>query len=208
MKKGTFVLIDYKGIIKASGEPFADTSQKKPTFVVVGERMILPGVDDALLKMNVGEEQILTLAPKDGYGERNPALVKVIAMTHFRKNKIDPSPGDVMEIEGQRARVLSVSGGRVRIDFNHPLAGRELVCTVKIVKEVTDLNEKVSGVVDALGLPFKATAANDTATVAGPDVPDHMKQHLEKLIKKQVPEIKTVTFKVEKKPAAPKPAKT
>ena len=50
-----------------------------------------------------------------------------------------------MNFDGRVGKVLSVSGGRVLIDFNHPLAGKDLVYEIDIKRKIDDLNEKING---------------------------------------------------------------
>jgi len=60
----------------------------------------------------------------------------------FKKEKMQPFPGLVVEINGRQGKIQSVNGGRVRIDFNHPLAGKDLEYELKIVREITEPKEQ------------------------------------------------------------------
>jgi hypothetical protein len=57
---------------------------------------------------------------------------------------VTPVPGATFEVEGRIARIQSVSGGRVRVDLNHPLAGKELEYKVKVVSEATKEKDKIA----------------------------------------------------------------
>ncbi|RLJ09464.1 MAG: peptidylprolyl isomerase, partial [Candidatus Aenigmatarchaeota archaeon] len=138
IKEGSFVEIDYVGRVEGTNEIFDLTSEevaKKegiynpkqkygPVLVIIGANMIIPGVEEQLKNMKPGEEKEFVVEPKKAFGERNSKLVKVISLMEFKKEKIDPVPGMFITIDGLQAKVQSVSGGRVRVDFNHPLAGK------------------------------------------------------------------------------------
>jgi peptidylprolyl isomerase len=107
-----------------------------PLTIILGENELHKKVEDELFKMNVGEEKTIHLIPKEGFGERKSDLVRVVPLKVFIDQKIKPVPGLMINLGNAIAKVQSVSGGRVRIDINHPLAGRELEYTVKVIKEI------------------------------------------------------------------------
>lgn len=158
MKEGSIVAVNYTGKIVASGGVFDTTVEKKavdagvfspearyaPVIAIVGEGELLKGLDNALKEIKVGEEKTVTLSPSEAYGERNPKLIAVIPLREFKKQKMQPVPGLIVEIDERQGRVQSVSGGRVRVDFNHPLAGKELEYEVKIEREVTEAKDQVN----------------------------------------------------------------
>ncbi len=208
MHKGDFILLEYEGRVKQTGEVFAATKEKDkqhPVFAIVGEHMVVPGVDEALLSLSVGEERTVDVPAEKGFGQRRPSMMKILSLSKFRENKIEPIPGDVLEIDGMHVRVLSVTGGRVRVDFNHPLAGRELEYTVKIAQQITDPAEKLKRLIEQSGIPFATAFAAGKATLTGPKLPDQLKEMIEKDLKKRVAEVTTVEF-IEKQ-VEPKAAK-
>ncbi len=159
MKEGSIVAVNYTGRIVASNEVFDTTVEKKavdagvfspkaryvPVIAIIGEGELLKGLDSALKEIKVGEEgKTVKLSPADAYGERNSKLIAVIPLREFKKQKMQPVPGLIVEIDGRQGRVQSVSGGRVRVDFNHPLAGKELEYEVKIEREVKGAKEQVN----------------------------------------------------------------
>jgi FKBP-type peptidyl-prolyl cis-trans isomerase 2 len=157
LKEGSIIEIDYTGRAVLTGEVFESTVEKRaietgifnakqkyePMVVVVGEGDVLPGLDKALKEMAVGAEKKVLVKPADGWGERKPGNIAVVPLQQFKKEKMQPFPGLVVEINGRQGKVQSVSGGRVRIDFNHPLAGRDLEYELKVVKEISVPNEQV-----------------------------------------------------------------
>ena len=91
MKKGDLIRLEYTGKIKETGEIFDTTSEEiakrediynqnaryGPVPIIVGGKKIIEGIDEALLKMNVGEEKTIEVPPKKGFGERSPKLMKL-----------------------------------------------------------------------------------------------------------------------------------
>ena len=161
MKQGDFVYIDYVGKVKDTGEIFDLTSEdlaKKegthnpnarygPIPVVVGGDFVLKGLDEALLQMNVGDKKTVEVSIEKGFGERKPELIRLIPLSVFKEQNIDPNPGSYVTINGLNGRVISGDGGRIRVDFNHPLAGKRLEYEIEIKAEIKDDSEKVMGVV-------------------------------------------------------------
>ncbi len=155
IKEGDFILLDYTG---STGGKVFDTSIEavakenkaytpgrayKPLVVVVGKGDVIPGLDKALVGMGKGEEKKVVIAPEDGYGKRDPSLIKIVPLKAFTSNKISPYPGMPVQLDNMLARVQSVSGGRVRVDFNHELAGKELTFDIKVVDVITKDEDKI-----------------------------------------------------------------
>ncbi len=109
--------------------------------IITGEHELLPLVEKELLTMKVGEARKVKMTPKEAFGERNNDLVRITPIKIFHDQKINPIPGLVISVGNAYGRVQSVSGGRVRVDFNHALAGREIEYEVKIESEITDKKE-------------------------------------------------------------------
>lgn len=152
-----FIKINYTGRVKDAGvfdTTLEDVAKKenisdsrrvyKPLSVAVGEGQVIKGLDEALAGMKVGDKKTVTVEPERGYGARSPALVKLVPVKYFRQQKLNPIPGLPVEVDGMRGKVQTVAGGRVRVDFNHELAGRTLVFDVEVVEKAGSDTEKVS----------------------------------------------------------------
>ncbi|HNV00846.1 MAG TPA: FKBP-type peptidyl-prolyl cis-trans isomerase [archaeon] len=120
---------------------FDEKRKYGPLSIITGEHELLPLVEKELLTMKVGEVRKVKMTPKESFGERNNDLVRVTPIKIFHDQKINPIPGLVISVGNAYGRVQSVSGGRVRVDFNHALAGREIEYEVKIENEITDKKE-------------------------------------------------------------------
>lgn len=161
MKTGDFISIDYIGRVKESGEIFDVTTEKdaksagvynpkisyRPVNIVVGGDFTIKGLDEALKEMKLGEKKKVIVPPEKGFGNRSPSMIRPIPLSNFKNQKIDPTPGSWVNVNGVRGKILSADGGRIRVDFNHPLAGKSLEYEVEIKKQITSASEKVKAIV-------------------------------------------------------------
>jgi FKBP-type peptidyl-prolyl cis-trans isomerase SlyD len=98
--------------------------------------------------MKDGEEKTIQLPPEEAFGERDPKLVQLVPMSEFKKQGIKPQVGMAITSEGNTGIIRSVSGGRVRLDFNHELAGKNLEYQMKVDSVIEDDVEKVKSLID------------------------------------------------------------
>lgn len=164
--KGDVVRLHYTGKVKETGEVFdttyEETAKEAGLYredavygavpIIIGAGHVLKGLDEALEGLEVGKKYELEIPPEKGFGKRDFRLIKTLTLGQFKKHGVYPFPGLEVEIDGKRARVLSVSSGRVRVDFNHPLAGKTLLYEVEIVEKIDDPIEQVKGLIE-LRLP-------------------------------------------------------
>jgi FKBP-type peptidyl-prolyl cis-trans isomerase 2 len=160
-KKSDFIELEFTGRLK-TGEIFdsnikedLETLHKghnhpvetKPFVMCLGEQMFLDSVENFIIGKEIGEYE-LQLPPEKAFGTRNSKLVMMIPMKVFREQKINPVQGDVLNFDGRPAKILTVSGGRIIVDFNNPLAGKEVIYKLKIKRKVDDLNEKIKAMIN------------------------------------------------------------
>lgn len=128
-------------IVSVSGEVFEDTFQGDPFVFKVGSPEIIPGLSEAVLGMMEGEEREVIISKEKAFGERNENLICSISK-EFIKFDIDPVPGLVLNFimdtpQGEMtfsALVVEVTPKEVVLDFNPPLAGKDLYFKIKLVK--------------------------------------------------------------------------
>ncbi len=156
-----FIKINYTGRIK-DGQVFdtslEDVAKKEGIYddhrvytsltVVVGEGTVVEGLDEALKAMKVGGKKKVEVPPEKGYGERKSSMVKLVPIKYFKQQKINPIPGMPVEIDNMRGRVQTVSGGRVRVDFNPELAGKTLEFDVEVVEKAESDKDKLAFLVE------------------------------------------------------------
>ena len=126
----------------------SDTSTIKPLIISVGNEMLLKGLDQALPNKDLNKEYKINLEPEQAFGKRDPKLIKTIPIKVLHQQEINPYPGMALQLDNQIVKVISVSGGRVMVDFNNPLAGKEINYTFKIIKKITDNKEKINALQD------------------------------------------------------------
>ncbi|NJE46585.1 peptidylprolyl isomerase [Thermococcus sp. GR7] len=167
VQKGDVIRLHYTGKVKETGEIFDTTYEeiaKKagiynekgiygPVPIAVGAGHVLKGLDEQLEGLEVGKKYEIIIPPEKGFGKRDPKLIKTFTLGQFRRQGIFPFPGMPVEIETESGRklkgkVLTVSGGRVRVDFNHPYAGKHLVYEVEVVEKIEDPIEKVKALIE------------------------------------------------------------
>jgi len=158
-QKNDFIEIEFTGRIKDGGifdsnikkdlEKLNPNENPKPLIFCLGEGMFIKGVDSFLIGKEIGSYTI-ELIPEAAFGPRVSELVQMIPSKIFREQNLNVYPGAVFNFDGRIAKVLSVSGGRVMIDFNHPLAGKTVIYEINILRKIDDLNEKVKAFIDFL----------------------------------------------------------
>ena len=138
VKKGDKVKIDYEGRLE-DGEVF-DSSKKhnKPMEIEVGSGQVIPGFEKALMGMKKGEEKEIKLKPSEAYGDHNPQLIQNVPRDRFPKEgNLKDGVMVLMSLpDGNQipAKVVKVSKDSVKLDFNHPLAGKTLIFKIKVIE--------------------------------------------------------------------------
>jgi FKBP-type peptidyl-prolyl cis-trans isomerase 2 len=97
--------------------------------------------------MEIGQKKTVELSPEKAFGKRSEELIKLIPESQFHSEGIEPKVGSYIEINKLRGKIMSIDGGRVKVDFNHPLAGKTLVYEIETVGKITEDSEKVKAVV-------------------------------------------------------------
>ncbi|MEN8175952.1 MAG: peptidylprolyl isomerase [Pseudomonadota bacterium] len=113
------------------------TFGEEPLAFTLGDGTLLPTLETALLGLAAGSEHTWTLGPGDAYGPREESLVQVMPATDFGDN-LAPEPGQIIAFslpsgEETTGTVVSMDDDRITVDFNHPLAGRDLIMHVEIL---------------------------------------------------------------------------
>lgn len=129
------VSLDYK--LTVDGEVLDEAGADDALQFLQGHRNIIPGLESAIAGMKIGESKTVVVPPETGYGEVDKEAIDEIPASEFPEG-VNPEVGmelDVKDKEGNEmyGRVLSIQDDKVTMDFNHPLAGKELHFDVKIV---------------------------------------------------------------------------
>ncbi|MEM1599200.1 MAG: peptidylprolyl isomerase [Sulfolobaceae archaeon] len=162
-KNNDFIYIEYTAKIKDSGELVDTTSEEEakkaniydenktygPKLVILGENRLIKGLEEALYNFNLNEEKEIEIPPEKAYGERDNSKIKIVSLGELKRQGITPAPNKVLRLsDGSFAIIRSVSGGRVVLDLNHPLAGKTLVYKIKVVKVLENPKDKISALIE------------------------------------------------------------
>ena len=136
IKKGDKVKVEYTGKLE-DGSVFDSSEGKAPLCFEVGAQQVIPGFDKAVEGMKKDEEKEFTLKVDEAYGPVREEMVQEIPRDKLPK---DPEPKEGMMLmmqapTGQQipAKITKVEDDKVTIDINHPLAGKDLTFSVKVV---------------------------------------------------------------------------
>lgn len=162
MEKGSIVMVNFTGREVSTGKVYDTTDEKvaketglfkedgiyRAVPVIVGKGELLKGLDEVLERMKEGEEKVVALGPEKAFGERKKELVRILPLQEFVRRKVHPFPGLVVDVNGMYGKVQTISGGRVRVDFNSDLAGKTVEYKIKVEKELKTVDEKVQALAE------------------------------------------------------------
>jgi len=131
-----------------------------PVLVIPGETNLFPKLLERILASEEGERFELILEPEEAYGSYDRGKVKVYSVKRLEREGIHPHVGETIYLDDQRGVIQSVTGGRVTVDFNHPLAGKRLLIECEVLRKIRDDLEKVRAIVaDAFDLRLEEIPA-------------------------------------------------
>ncbi len=121
-----------------NGDMVDSNFERDPAIFTVGDGNLLPGFEKALFGMLEGEHKTLLIKPEDGFGQRNPNNIQEIARSQFSPD-LELSEGLMLSFaDAQKTELPGVvqrfDDEVVVVDFNHPLAGRDILFEVAILK--------------------------------------------------------------------------
>jgi FKBP-type peptidyl-prolyl cis-trans isomerase 2 len=175
MERGDIVFLDYDAWIvdvasdkdelldttseesAKEGEIFDEKAVYQARPFIAGVEGVLKGLGEALLESEVDKEYTKEIPPDQAFGDRDPKLVEVhskaeiMRLPEFRKEKgkepKEPTPGMEVTLKGKMGRITMVTAGRVRVDFNHRLAGKTLKYKYKIVGVTKTSEERIKAII-------------------------------------------------------------
>ena len=129
------VILAYK--LSVDGEIVDMADDQEAIQFLQGHRNLIPGLELQLNGMKVGETKHVVVSPDQGYGPIDKEAISEVPLTEFPEG-VTPEVDMELEMKDQEGnemygRVLSIQDDGVTMDFNHPLAGKELHFEVKIV---------------------------------------------------------------------------
>ena len=139
IKEGVKVSILYEAKLE-TGEIVLKTEEEKPLEAVVGDGNIPKSIEKNLVGMKEGETKTVTLEPDEAFGPKIDDLVIDLPKEGFDP-QVELEVGSRITInspEGKKftGTIMEVKDEKVKVDFNHPLAGRNLIFAVTVVSVV------------------------------------------------------------------------
>lgn len=162
LEKGTLIFANYTAKVKDTGEAIETTLEEQakklniydatrkyePRLIAVGEGWVLTGLDEEIKRMDVGQRKDVELAPEKAFGQRNPTQTRMIPLRKFGDKAAEMTTGDTVEVDNRVGVVRFIGSGRAQVDFNHRLAGKNIIYDVEIVKKVESESDKVRALID------------------------------------------------------------
>ncbi|OKY79143.1 MAG: FKBP-type peptidyl-prolyl cis-trans isomerase 2 [Candidatus Methanohalarchaeum thermophilum] len=186
MKEGDFVRLNYTGKLE-DGTVFDTTVREVaeeqgieqerdygPKTIIVGAGHVVEGLEEDIEEAEVGEDMEVEVEPEKGFGDYDEDKIRAFPKREF-KNKHDDEPrkGKRVNIGGKPGTIISTVGGRVRVDFNHPLAGENLLYEYKVEEVIEKIDEKIKALISLYSntdtSEFKIDLADDQVEI---DVPE------------------------------------
>lgn len=137
VEDGSNISVHYRGTLD-DGEQFDSSYDRgEPVTFQVGSGTMIPGFNDGVIGMKVGETKKVEIKPADGYGDHNPAGVQEVTKENFPSD-FEFETGKIIQgtvQDGQPfvATILEEKNNTVTLDFNHPMAGKNLNFEIEVV---------------------------------------------------------------------------
>lgn len=136
-KDGDKVKVHYTGKFE-DGAVFDSSVDRDPLEFTLGQGQVIPGFENGIKGMEIGEKKSITVSPEEGYGQRHDQNIIEVKKSVFPPD-IVPEVGRQLQVQspdGNRMNVVisDVKDETVTLDANHPLAGKTLVFDVELVE--------------------------------------------------------------------------
>ncbi len=128
------VTLDYKLIVE--DEMLESTEDGEPILFIQGIGQIIPGLENALYGMEVGDQKTVVIQPEDAYGEYDPESLQEAKKEEFSE-EVPLDVGTFLDLEDDEgdilsAQIIAAEEDTVTLDFNHPLAGKTLTFEITL----------------------------------------------------------------------------
>ena len=123
--------------LSVDGKVEEDYDDQDPIIFIYGHENIIPGLEKELQGLKIGDSRQVTVIPSEGYGDLIDEAVIEIPRTQF-PSEIPLTLGTILELKDDdgnplTAYIVAVTDEMVTLDFNHPMAGKTLDFSIKIV---------------------------------------------------------------------------
>jgi peptidylprolyl isomerase len=137
VKANDTVKVHYTGRL-SNGTVFDSSLGREPLEFTIGQKMVIPGFEEGVIGMTVGETRTVSIASQDAYGPYLEDLVGSIRRTQIPPN-IDLQVGAMLQMQtpdgGNMLVVIKdLTDEMVTLDANHPLAGKDLAFEINLLE--------------------------------------------------------------------------
>lgn len=114
-------------------------SRDTPVSLTIGDESLLPGFEQVLMNLRAGDTRTAHLEPEQAFGEWNPDNIQHFSRPQFALVADNPEIGMMVEFEDKGKNTLpgtisAIDDEEIEVDFNHPLAGQDVLFKVKVFK--------------------------------------------------------------------------
>lgn len=136
-EQGDKVAVHYTGRLD-SGEVFDSSQGREPLEFTVGSGQVIPGFDEAVSGLEVGASREVRIDPESAYGAPREDLIVEVDRSQFPA-EAEPQVGQQVQVQvapGQNrvATIADIAEESIKLDLNHPLAGKPLTFEVELVE--------------------------------------------------------------------------
>jgi FKBP-type peptidyl-prolyl cis-trans isomerase SlyD len=134
VKDNLVVTLDYKLIVE--DEMLESTEDGEPIKFIQGIGQIIPGLENALYGLKIGDQKTVVIQPEDAYGEYDPESLQEANKEEFSE-EVPLDVGTFLDLEDDEgdflsAQIVAAEEDTVTLDFNHPLAGKTLTFEITL----------------------------------------------------------------------------
>ena len=134
--------------LTVDGKVVDSADESDPLQFIQGTGHIIPGLETQLYGMAIGDSKQVVVTPQDGYGEHDPEAKVEIPRSQFPP-QIPVKKGIQLQVQNNDGEVMdafidSFTKDTIRLDFNHPLAGKELIFDVTVVGARSATDEELA----------------------------------------------------------------
>jgi FKBP-type peptidyl-prolyl cis-trans isomerase 2 len=134
IEKGSKVKVHYTGRLE-DNNVFDTSVDREPLEFVVGEGMLIPGFENGVIGLNVGEKTTIELNPEEAYGPVREELVNEVPMENLPEGV---EVGVMLQAQTEQGPinvvVTEIGEQMAKVDANHPLAGKKLIFELEVLE--------------------------------------------------------------------------
>jgi peptidylprolyl isomerase len=134
-KSGDTVKVHYTGKLE-DGTVFDSSRERDPLEFTLGNGQVIPGFENGIMGMGIGDTRTVTIPPAEAYGERHPGWPRAVKKSELPAG-MEPVLGTFLQVHQPDGSIIQVVIAHVGDDEvtldNHPLAGQSLFFDVELV---------------------------------------------------------------------------